>query len=161
MKKNIGAAIATLLIVCSLALSQHTVTRAADEAAIRTIIAGLADAWTRGDGEAFGKSFAADADFTVWHGLYVKGRDAIAHGHAQIFSTIYKGTKLQINVRSIRFLRDDIAIVHTEASVVKKEEAFPSTPVAVPVLVLSKEKGRWQIAVFQNTKRDPNQAANQ
>lgn len=152
MMKRIVAAVAMLVILCSLAVAQNAPTHAKDEAAIRAIIASLADAWTRGDAEAWGKAFATDADFTVWNGLYVKGREGITRGHAEIFSTIYKDTKQVLSVRSIRFLRDDVAVVHVEGSTVKKAEEFPATPMVVPVFILTKDKGQWLIAVFQNTK---------
>lgn len=151
MKRSI-AALGMLLTLCGLAVSQTTTHRPKDEAAIRAIIATLNDAWTKGDAKLWGEQFAEDADFTVWTGSYVKGREAITSGHEEIFRTIYKGTKLRLNVRSIRLLRSDVAVAHAEGSVVKKEEEFPSTPQVVPAFILTKEKGRWQIAVFQNTK---------
>ena len=160
MMKRTVAAIATLLILCGLAFAQNAPARAQDEAVIRAIIASLADAWTRGDGEAWGKAFTEDADFTVWNGMYVHGREAIARGHKEIFNTIYKDTKQRLDVRSIRFLRDDVAVVHVEGSVVKKTEEFPPTPQVVPIFILTKEKGQWLIAAFQNTKTQPTQAAN-
>jgi uncharacterized protein (TIGR02246 family) len=160
MTKRILAAMAMLVILCSLAVAQNPAARAKDEAAIRAIIASLADAWTRSDADAWGKAFAEDADFTVWNGLYAKGREAITRGHAEIFSTIYKDTKQRLNVRSIRFLRDDVAVVHVEGSTVKKAEEFPSTPMVVPVFILTKDKGQWLIAVFQNTKNQQAQTAN-
>ena len=151
MKRAI-AALGLLLALYSLAVSQTTANHAKDEAAIRAIIANLNDAWTKGDAKLWGEQFAEDADFTVWTGTYVKGREAITRGHEEIFKTIYKGTKLGLTVRSIRFLRNDVAVAHAEGSVVKKEEEFPTTPQVVPVFILTKEKGRWQIAVFQNTR---------
>jgi uncharacterized protein (TIGR02246 family) len=153
MKNILLAAISICLLVWGTTPAQNLRTDAKDEAAIRAVLAGLVDAWNRGDGAAWGKAFTEDADFTVWNGLYVKGREAIARSHEQIFSTIYKGTKLDMNVRSIRFLRDDVAVVHTEGSVVQKAEAFPSTSQAVPVYIFTKAKGKWLIAVFQNTKK--------
>ena len=46
-------------------------------------------------------------------------------GHGQIFSTFLKTPKPRYIVRSIRFLRDDVAIVPVDASMVKKSEAYP------------------------------------
>ena len=159
MTKRIIAAMAALTILCGLATAQTAAKHAKDEAAIRAIIAGLADAWTRGDSRAWSKAFAEDADFTVWNGLYVKGREAITRGHEQIFSTIYKDTKQRVSVRSIRFLCDDVAVVHVEGSVVKKSEEFPATPQVVPMLVMKKEQGQWLVAAFQNTRIQEAQSA--
>ncbi|HEX7998575.1 MAG TPA: SgcJ/EcaC family oxidoreductase [Pyrinomonadaceae bacterium] len=152
MMKRAMAALGMLLTLSGFAVSQNSTNHAKDEAAIRAIIVSLSDAWTKGDAQLWGKQFAEDADFTAWMGAYVKGREVITSEHGRIFQTIYKGTKLRMSVRSIRFLRKDVAVVLAEGSVVKKEEEFPSTPQVVPAIILTKEKGQWQIVVFQNTR---------
>jgi uncharacterized protein (TIGR02246 family) len=151
MMKRSMAALVMVLTLYSLAVSQSTANHSKDEAAIRAIIANLNDAWTKGDAQTWGAQFAEDADFTAWMGAYVKGREVITREHGRIFQTIYKGTKLRLSVRRIRFLRDDVAVVLAEGVTAKKEEDFPSTPQVVPAIILTKEEGRWQIAVFQNT----------
>lgn len=150
MKKPITV-LGVFLTLCSFAVSQDTAKQSKDEAAIRVIITNLNDAWTKGDAKLWGEQFAEDADFTAWMGAYVKGREVIIREHERIFQTIYKSTKLRLDVRSIRFLRNDVAAVLAEGRVVKQEEEFPATPQVVPAIILTKEKGRWQIAVFQNT----------
>jgi uncharacterized protein (TIGR02246 family) len=159
MMNRIFIALSLLMILCGLTPAQPAASHAKDEAAIRALVATLADAWTRGDAEAWGRAFTQDADFTVWNGMHAKGREAIRQGHARIFSTIYKDTKQRLDVRSIRFLRDDIAIVHVEGSVVKKDEEFPASPQVVPLFIMVKEKGEWLITAFQNTKIAPPQNA--
>jgi uncharacterized protein (TIGR02246 family) len=146
-------------VICLLALACGATAQAGeipagpeDEKAIRAIIAKLAEDWTAGDARAWAEPFAEDADFTVVNGLQLKGREAVVRGHEQIFATIFKDTKQQLAVRSIRFLRDDVAVVHVEGSVVKKGEEFPASPQVVPLFVLVKSKGGWQITVFQNTR---------
>ena len=144
-----------ILIIAALILftggNSFAQNRAEDEKAIRNIIQSLADAWTAGDGVKFGEPFTEDADYVVVNGLHLKGREAIAQGHQRIFDTIYKDTKLKTEIRKIRFLRPDVAVVHTQGSIAKKTEAFPGAPGAFPGFVLSKENGKWQIVAFQNT----------
>jgi uncharacterized protein (TIGR02246 family) len=161
MMKRAIALLGMLLTLYSLGLAQNAAHRPKDEAAIRAIITTLSDAWTKGDAKLWGDQFAEDADFTAWTGGYVKGREAITRGHEEVFHVFYPGTKQRLNVRSIRFLRGDVAVAHVEGSVVKKEEEFPPTPQSVPVAVLTKEKGRWRIAVFQNTRIQSRQASKQ
>ncbi len=151
-----------ILIIGALILSiggnSFAQTKAEDEKAIRNIIQSLADAWTAGDGKKFGEPFAEDADFVVINGVHLKGREAIAQGHQRIFDTIFKDTKLKTEIRKIRFLRPDVAIVHTQGSIAKKPEAFPGVPTAFPSFVLSKENGKWQIIAFQNTANAESEA---
>jgi uncharacterized protein (TIGR02246 family) len=117
---------------------------AQDRLAIQAVLAGLAEAWAKGDGRAWGSYFTEDADFTAWFGLYLKGRDAIAASHQH--------TKARLEIRSLRFLRPDVAVVHLNGSVVGEGEELPAEPHVVPVAVLTKESGSWRLAVFQNTK---------
>jgi uncharacterized protein (TIGR02246 family) len=160
MMKRLFAAAIVVLFFCGLAVPQNTTDHAKDEAAIRAILAHLEEAWIKGDGKLWGEQFAEDVDFTVWNGLYLKGREAITKSHTEIFSTIFKHEKLRHKVLSIRFLRDDVASVRTEASHVKQEKEFPSRPMVFPLYVMTKEKGRWQIVVFQNTKNEQSEDAN-
>lgn len=141
-----------MLILClgGTALAQGNSTHARDEEALQTIVGGLTKAWDAGDAKAMAELFAPDADFTIVTGQYIKGREAIEHGHDQIFKTFYKDTTLNLSVRSVRFLSDTVAAVHLEASIIKKGAASPMIR-TVPLLILVKDKGHWQIAVFQNT----------
>jgi uncharacterized protein (TIGR02246 family) len=152
--KRLFAALGIILFLSGLAAATTPTDHAKDEAAIRAIIANLEEAWTKGDGKLWGEQFSEDVDFTVWNGLFLKGREAITKSHTEIFKTIFKGEKLRHKVLSIRFLRADVAVVRTEASHVKKEAEFPSRPMVFPLYVMTKENGRWQIVVFQNTKNE-------
>lgn len=151
VKRLLSVLACSIFFLSSAAPAQDASRRAEDEKAIRAVITSLTDAWTAGDAQAWARAFTDDADFTVWNGLYQKGRAAIERGHAQIFSTFYKDTKLRYIVRSIRFLSDQVAVVHVDASLVRKGEDFPASPQAVPVLIMVKDKGQWRVAVFHNT----------
>lgn len=151
IKRLLAASACSLLFTFSVASAQQSAGRAEDEKAIRAVVAALSEAWTAGDARAWAAAFTEDADFTVWNGQYAKGREAIERGHQQIFSTIYRDTKHRMPVRSVRFLRDDVAVVHAEASVAKRGEEFPASAQVVPLFVMVKEKGQWRVSVFQNT----------
>ena len=118
-----------------------------DEAAIRGLVDALVNAWNAGDGEAFARPFAADADFTAIHGLQTRGRGMIARGHTEILATIYKGTRISGTVGSIRFLRPDVAA----ADITMEAHGFPFGIRKTMLLVIAtKENGAWSIAVFRN-----------
>jgi uncharacterized protein (TIGR02246 family) len=120
--------------------------------AIAAVVLGLEDAWAAGDGQSWASFFAQDADFTAWFGLYLRGYEAIADVHQEIFHSFYKGTKLRLHVRDLRFLRSDIAVVHFDGRIMGIAEQSPEQPKFAPVAVMTKEDGRWRVAVFHNTK---------
>jgi len=124
---------------------------ASDEAAVRDVIAGLVNAWTAGDGMRWAAAFVEDADFVVWFGLPLAGREEIAFGHNLIFKKFYANTTFQMDVKKVRFLGRDVAIVHLEGSVIRKGETLPEVPDAVPLAVMNWTNEGWRIVAFQNT----------
>jgi len=121
-------------------------------AAVAAVVLGLEDAWAAGDGQAWASYFAEDADFTVWFGLYLRGPEAIADVHQEIFDSCYRNTKLRLHIRDLRFLRPDIAVVHFDGRIAGAAGQSPEQPKFVPVAIMTKEDGHWRIAVFHNTK---------
>ena len=126
-----------------------TDSRAADEAAMRESVKQLETGWNTKSGALFAKPFAEDADYVVINGRYLKGRAEIQAAHQQIFDTVYKDTKITLNVKQIRFLRADVAVVH-----VNGHRDGPTNELnqdAMLTLMMTKEKDGWVIAAFQNT----------
>jgi uncharacterized protein (TIGR02246 family) len=122
---------------------------AADEAAIRENVKQLASGWNTKSGAVFATPFAEDADYVVINGNYIKGRVAIEQGHQRIFDTVYKDTTLTLEVKQIRFLRPDVAVVHVSGR--REGPAKDDTHAAMMTMVMTKEKQGWKIAAFQNT----------
>ncbi len=127
----------------------------ADEAAIRQIVKQVEDGWNAHDGKAFAAPFATDADYVVVNGNYIKGREAIAAGHTQIFTTIYKESHNVGTVKSIRFLRPDVAIVHIEWNLEFSMGGETKKSRAMNTMIMAKEGGKWSIAAFHNTPVQP------
>jgi uncharacterized protein (TIGR02246 family) len=137
-----------LTIVSNTALAQDS--RSADEAAIRENVKQLETGWNTKKGAVFAKPFADDADYVVINGMFFKGRNAIETAHQQIFDTIFKDTTITLNVKQIRFLRPDVAVVH-----VNGHRSGPTKELvqdAMLTIVMTKEKAGWTIAAFQNTE---------
>lgn len=152
MKKQILIIIAVILVISGITKAQTNSKHERDEKAIRQIVQNLADAWAAGDAVKWADQFADDVDFTVWNGMYFNGREANIKGHQQIFDTFYKGTKINPKIRKIRFLRDDVAIVHIlPAGNERNDKQLENMPLVSPIMVFSKEKGKWKIVAFQNT----------
>jgi uncharacterized protein (TIGR02246 family) len=121
----------------------------ADESAIKQIVQQVQDAWNAHDGKAFAAPFAPDADYVVVNGMKIKGREAIEKGHIQIFTTIYKDSHNLGTVKSIRFLRPDVAVVHIEWNLEVRPGGEKGQ--AMNTMVMTKENGKWHIAAFHNT----------
>ncbi len=126
-----------------------------DEAAIRQIVQQVQDGWNALDGKAFAAPFAADADYVIVNGMSIKGREAIEKGHAEIFNTIYKESRNVATVKSVRFLRPDVAVAHIEWNLEFKVGGAVRKARAMNTMVMTKEGGSWTIAAFHNTPIQP------
>jgi len=122
-----------------------------DEAAIRENVRQMEAGWNAKSGAQFAKPFAADADYVVINGSYIKGRETIAEGHQRIFDTIYKESTLSLSVKQVRMLRPDVAVVHVTATNKFARDGQTQVGEAFITLVMTKESGVWKIAAFQNT----------
>lgn len=158
MKRTAAACLLTFIVTAAAhaqaaAAGAATKEASPDDTAVRAIVQSLQDAWNAHDGKAFAAPFAADADYVVVNGTYIKGRPAIEQGHAQIFSTIYKESRNAATVRGVRFIRPDVAVAHVEWNLELRPGGDKAR--AINTLVLTKENGRWSIAAFHNTPVQP------
>jgi uncharacterized protein (TIGR02246 family) len=123
-----------------------------DRRAIEAIVQSVEDGWNRGDGAGFAAPFAAEADYVVVNGMHAKGRETIAEGHQRIFDTFYKGSRNELRVERVRFVRPDLAVAHVHAHLrVPRPEGGEGEAEARSTWVLVKEGGEWKVEAFQNT----------
>jgi uncharacterized protein (TIGR02246 family) len=147
--------LAGLLSSCVSMLAQTSVS--AEEEQIRAVVQSQADAWNRGDAQAFAARYAEDGSFTNVIGQQLYGRDAFIAQHAKIFSTIYKGSHNVFIIGKIKFLRPDVAVVDIDGVLSGATRLPPGLKAeddgALHVKlqeVMTKEKGGWWIAAFHN-----------
>jgi uncharacterized protein (TIGR02246 family) len=138
-----------LMLGFSMQPLESQVSRAADEAAMRESVKQMETGWNTKSGAVFAKPFAEDADYVVINGMYIKGRVGIETAHQRIFDTIYKDTNIKLEVKQIRFLRPDVAVVHVSGH--RDGPTKELTGDAILTLVMTKEQHGWTIAAFQNT----------
>ena len=132
------------------------VDRAADETAIRALSAELCDAWARGDADAYVAAFTEDADYVVFDGTHLRGRQEIADAHVPLWNSILKGSTLVSVSSSVQFLTEDVAVVHGKGAVLKRNEQKPSRrSLSVQTMVAVRQDGTWRFAAFQNTRYRP------
>ncbi len=135
--------------------AQTAQTVSSDENSVRQVVQQVQEAWNAHDGKAFAAPFAADADYVVVNGMYAKGRDEIEKGHVALFTSIYKDSRNVATIRSVRFLRKDVAVVHVEWNLEFNAGGKAQKGHALNTMIMSKDKGRWSIAAFQNTPIQP------
>jgi uncharacterized protein (TIGR02246 family) len=127
-----------------------------DAQALREVVARVEAGWNAGDGDAFAAEFAADADYVVIDGQYIRGRATIAAGHHALFGGVYRGSRTEGTVEAIRLLCPDVALVHvrwrlrlTPPGGEQQQVESRSTLVCLRTTVTG-----WEIAAFQNTPLD-------
>lgn len=125
-------------------------TQTQDEQAIRGLVAAFVEGWNAGDGKACARPFALNADFTAVTGARARGRDLIAAGHAEILSTVFRGTVLSATVNDVAFLRPDVAAADVTFRIAPMADKPWLPPYSCCGLVATKEHGSWSIALFRN-----------
>ena len=82
-----------------------------DEKAIHDIVRQLENTWNASDSKGWASLFAEDATFIHIYGGQLDGRAAVEGAHRAIFDTIYKGSRMSAEIRNIRLLRPDVAVI--------------------------------------------------
>jgi len=118
------------------------------EREVREVVERLETTWNAGDSHGFAAQFAEDADFINVIGTHHHGRADIDAGRRQVFDTIYKGIKVKYSVDGIRFIRADVAAAFVRTRLELHEDETISMQTT---MLLTKDDGKWQIVVFQNT----------
>jgi uncharacterized protein (TIGR02246 family) len=131
-------------------------TRAFDTLALRALLDKMSDAWERGDGDAFLSVFSDDADYVVFDGTHLHGKDDIAAAHAPLWNNVLKGSRLISTGVTIRFLTPDIALLHSRGGVQKWYQRKPSKrALSMQTMVAMRRDGNWELTAFQNTRYQP------
>ena len=151
MQRNFMVLVLVMIIASVNSYGQETDSKAKDEAMIRANVKQMEVGWNDHDGKAFAASFTVDADYIVVNGMHVKGREEIEKGHVGIFTTIYKDSRNIGTIKSVRFLRKDVALIHTEWNLEFTIGGEMRKGHALSTMIMTKDNGKWSIAAFQNT----------
>ena len=134
----------------------------ADEIAIRKIIQDEVAAWNQGDAAAYSRQFATDGTFTNIRGQFFTGHEAFLKQHEVIFQGIFKNTKLQQEIVSLKFNGPDVAVVETLTSVSGMSETAPGTAMDSKghlrtrlLQVVARRNGEWKIVAYHNVDIKP------
>jgi uncharacterized protein (TIGR02246 family) len=136
-------------------MAQNAV-RSADEQALHGLLEQLLDGWNQEDADKFASPFAEDGSFVAFDGTRLDGRAQIAEFHRPLFKTHLKGMRLSGFVDQCRFVAPDVAILQSLGSTaLRAHEAPAAHRDSVQTLVCLKQRGKWAIAAFQNTRLRP------
>lgn len=124
----------------------------ADRAAITKTVQNYMDAWNTHDIHTVVMIYAPDCDFVNNFGDVTHGRDGMEKVFGPFMNGVYSETHQTGEVKSIRFLKPDVAAVDVtwEMTGAKNQDGTPRpTRKGLHSLVMTKQSdGSWQIAVM-------------
>jgi uncharacterized protein (TIGR02246 family) len=127
-----------------------------EEASVRALYEQLMDGWNKGNAEAFFAPFEESADFVAFDGTHFKGRHEIVSSHQPLFDKWLKGARLTGEVKAIRFLSPEIALMHAVGGTIMRNKSKPAPERdSAQTLVAVKRDGAWRLAAFHNTRVRP------
>ncbi|SFW90407.1 SgcJ/EcaC family oxidoreductase [Amycolatopsis australiensis] len=124
-----------------------------DSTTVTAVLDSLAEAWGRGDADAYGAHFTEDATYVTFVGTRYQGRDDIADSHRALFAKFLKGTQLAHEVLDVRFLGADVAVLTSRGDTYKGTR--PEKLGKLQTYTLVRDGDRWLVAAFHNTQRKP------
>jgi uncharacterized protein (TIGR02246 family) len=135
---------------------KSTAKHSADEAAVRALYQQVMNGWNQGSGDAFAAVFTQDGDLVGFDGTHFKGRQQIAPFHQQLFDKWLKGSRLVGEVKDVRFLSPDVALMHAVGGTEMrgKSEPVPERD-SIQTLIATRQGDEWRLAAFQNTRLHP------
>jgi uncharacterized protein (TIGR02246 family) len=127
-----------------------TMTQTPDAVAL-PILERLQQAWNAGDGMGFAGPFAQDADFVEIRGGHHHGAIAVGRGHEAIFSTIYKGSTVDLQLETARSVGPGVVVALVRSTLDAPSGPMQGVNQARMTMVIVEEDDRWAITHFHNT----------
>lgn len=130
---------------------------AADQAAIAAVPAQMVQAWANHDADAFAALFTEDGTM-ILPGLYKKGRDEIRTFMAGAYASRYAGTRVTGTPIEIKPLgADAVAVITTGGVLAPGADKLDDAAAIRASWILVRRDDQWQLAIYQNCPRDPQQ----
>jgi uncharacterized protein (TIGR02246 family) len=127
--------------------------RAADEAALRALMAQMVEAWDRGDSAGLAAAFTDDGELVAGDGTVTSGRGEIERYFAGLLTRLPKGTTFAAPVTSVRLVARDVALVSSGGGFLMPgdTEVTPERR-GIQFLVAVRDGGAWRATLFQRTR---------
>ena len=123
---------------------------AADESAIKQIVAGFSNGWNSHDARSMCMSMADNVEWVNWRGEASHTRKEVEDEHARLFAGLYKNTHRTDTVKSIRYLTPELVSVENYWSMTgAKNRDGSDWPYreGYASYVMAKRNGRWVIII--------------
>lgn len=122
-----------------------------DECAVRAVIAGVYAAWAANDADEFVSDYAEAATATL-PGCYLADREAIRANMAVLFADELKGSRAISEVRTVRLLGSDVAVVTSTTAILYAgaDEPAPDSR-GRDTWVLARTTGPWRVEAFHHS----------
>jgi uncharacterized protein (TIGR02246 family) len=163
MKQNSTVKMLQLLTMLIFTTIVHAQSKQ-DSTTIRNIIQEETTTWNNGDGEGYSKHFAEYGTFTNILGMFFTGHEAFTQRHVEIFKGTFRGTKLQQDIVSFRFVNSGVAVVETLTWISGFSTDGPPQGTHLDangrlvtrlLQVIVKESNDWKIEVYHNVDVKP------
>jgi uncharacterized protein (TIGR02246 family) len=130
------------------------------EQGVEAIVTALETAWNAHDAAAFAAVFRTDARFTNVFGIELLGRDAIAHGHAQILAGMFRDSTLRLEQPRAMALAPGLAWVaarwRMEGAYDPQGAPWPNRR-GIMHFAAAEDGTAWRIAAFTNMDLPPDE----
>ena len=135
-----------------------------DSTKIKNIIQEEIVSWNKGDAETYSNHFANGGTFTNILGMFFIGHNEFQSKHAQVFKTVFKGTKLEQKIISLNFIHPTVAIVETLCILSEFSKNGPLKGTFLDnkgrlltrlLQVMKKDKKDWKIVTYHNVDIKP------
>jgi uncharacterized protein (TIGR02246 family) len=115
------------------------------------ILERLQQAWNAGDGMGFAGPFAENADFVEIRGGHHRGAVAVGRGHEAIFSTIYAGSTVELQLEMARTVAPGAVVALVHSTMTAPTGPMAGVNQARMTMVIVEGDERWAITAFHNT----------
>ena len=127
-----------------------------DDTQIRNLFDDMCAAWTKGDAHAYGECFTEDSDYVSYDGTRASGRQSMVDAHDKLFRGVLTGSALVGEVESIRYVSNDVAVVHATGSVqMPWRSELPKWRLSRQTLVAVRNQDGWRISALHNGRVRP------
>ena len=172
------ATVAALVTILSCSLPVYSVPDwARDRAVIHTLVVDkMSEAWNTGDAALWAMAYLPDSEFMNIFGALYLDRWANRQRHADLFATVFQGSTLRQELRSLKFITDNVAIADLDQTLTNYKALPPWLKTAITTsasgptpplhtrmkhVLVRQSDNSWKIIATQNTSVTPLLQANE